>query len=386
MRRRWKSALVFAFGFALFAWGIERILELRFARGDVYPPYSTLRGDPLGAKVFLESLGRLGIEVQRNDLALESAKIPAGAALFFLGVHLAADEEKTILRLEDIVRSGVRAVIGFYPRGGGELEGVVRSGPTPTATVTPSASEEPEWKWITARQLARRWGFTIEHNKSLINAPAEARQPGLDPALTWHSALHFKGSSADWHVIYALRDYPVVMERRFGNGSIVLCSDSFLFSNEAMLRERHPRALAWFADARSPIIFDEAHLGIAQEPGVATLLRRYGLGGFILGLLCLAALLAWKKNAVLIPRRASTARQPAPTSGNDAFSGMVNLLRRNIAPRDLLRTCLAEWKTTAPARQLARFAGAEPAEPVEPVRSYNETARAMHPKQWSFPT
>ena len=37
---------------------------------------------------------------------------------------------------------------------------------------------------------------------------------------------------------------PVVIERQYGNGSIVLVADSFLVSNEALRSERHPRLLA----------------------------------------------------------------------------------------------------------------------------------------------
>ena len=31
-------------------------------------------------------------------------------------------------------------------------------------------------------------------------------------------------------------------------------------------------------------------------------------------------------------------------AGKDAAAGFVNLLRRNIPPRDVLTTCFAEWK------------------------------------------
>ena len=44
-----------------------RVLELRFSTGDIYPHYSTLRSDPLGAMAIYESFDSLDkIEVSRN--------------------------------------------------------------------------------------------------------------------------------------------------------------------------------------------------------------------------------------------------------------------------------------------------------------------------------
>ena len=51
----WLSALLLAgFGFALL-----RLLQMRFETGDIYPPYSSLRVDPLGTRALFDSLERL---------------------------------------------------------------------------------------------------------------------------------------------------------------------------------------------------------------------------------------------------------------------------------------------------------------------------------------
>ena len=42
-----------------FAFGLVHLFRLRFAAGDVYPEYSSLRADPLGAMAFCESLERM---------------------------------------------------------------------------------------------------------------------------------------------------------------------------------------------------------------------------------------------------------------------------------------------------------------------------------------
>ena len=49
--------LAVATGIALFFYAVIHIMLLRYERGDLYPPYSTLRTDPLGARAFYEALG-----------------------------------------------------------------------------------------------------------------------------------------------------------------------------------------------------------------------------------------------------------------------------------------------------------------------------------------
>ena len=51
-----------------FAFGLLHLFKLRFAAGDVYPQYSSLRADPLGAMAFCESLERMpGLSVRREN-------------------------------------------------------------------------------------------------------------------------------------------------------------------------------------------------------------------------------------------------------------------------------------------------------------------------------
>ena len=52
---------------ALFAFGLVELFALRFASGDVYPAYSSLRADPLGTMAFYESLEKIpGLSVRRD--------------------------------------------------------------------------------------------------------------------------------------------------------------------------------------------------------------------------------------------------------------------------------------------------------------------------------
>ncbi|MEO6034774.1 MAG: hypothetical protein ABIQ35_05935, partial [Verrucomicrobiota bacterium] len=56
MKRRNYSLLLLLVLVGGFAFGVARLFQLRFDRGDIYPPSSSLRSDPLGAKVYYESL------------------------------------------------------------------------------------------------------------------------------------------------------------------------------------------------------------------------------------------------------------------------------------------------------------------------------------------
>ena len=67
LRKPLLSLLLALVLFAVFAAGIARLFVLRYEIGDIYPPYSSLRTDPLGTKVFAAALDDLpGIEVRRN--------------------------------------------------------------------------------------------------------------------------------------------------------------------------------------------------------------------------------------------------------------------------------------------------------------------------------
>ena len=80
--------------------GLAWLFQLRFAHGDVYPPYSTLRADPLGAMALFESLEALpGVTVRRDFSSDE--KLPGIKAAY---LHLAGDPEDWQEMPVDVVR------------------------------------------------------------------------------------------------------------------------------------------------------------------------------------------------------------------------------------------------------------------------------------------
>ncbi|MFH1147532.1 MAG: hypothetical protein V1736_07475 [Pseudomonadota bacterium] len=204
-------------------------------------------------------------------------------------------------------------------------------------------------------QPARRWGFQVACRKEPYpekSTPAAVfHGTGAGPSrsvVPWHGNLYFEKLGREWNVISSARGLPVVVERRFGNGTIVLCGDPFLLSNEAMSRERHPELLVWLIGKGTRVIFDETHLGVHENPGIALLARKYRLHGFFAGLLLLAGLFVWKNSSSFVPAYGTEGHSVVELSAKrDYAEGLVNLLRRNISPRHLLSISVQEWRKTA---------------------------------------
>src|SRR5687767_243391 len=67
--------------------GVIKLFQMRLGTGDVYPPYSSLRSDPLGTKALYRSLGALeGIEVQKNIEGPEKLTSGKDSTLLILGL------------------------------------------------------------------------------------------------------------------------------------------------------------------------------------------------------------------------------------------------------------------------------------------------------------
>ena len=137
----------------------------------------------------------------------------------------------------------------------------------------------------------------------------------------------------------------MLMERPFGKGEILLASDSFFFSNEAMRGERESDLLAWLCGNHRRIIFDETHLGVSESTGMVDLMKRHGLAPFLISLVGLFLLAVWRARTSLVPIP-SGRRGDQGASGKDDLTGFASLLRRNIPPHDVLRVCLDEWRTS----------------------------------------
>ncbi len=413
----------------VFAAGVVHLFELRFDVGDVYPPYSTLRSDPLGAKAFYESLAALpGLRTERSLRPLSAlgteplrpADYDNGEKTFTcfdLGEDALAWpfllKPAEVERLEAIMRRGGRVVITFQPTSvdpslkrlsGARSSRLDRRTSTgregPTAERLAAESRPPD--------LIERWGIDLVRRagnsaSGRSDAPLDLNPPPLaadklayatpDPALAlrggpdaafaldqeavpWHSVVDFRTGTvlavaSRWHSLYKRRGQPVIVARPFGTagGELVLVGDSYFLSNEGLRNDPSPAVLAALVGDGRRVIFDESHLNIREQPGLMTLARRYRLQGALASVALLVALFVWRNLVSLVPLRPGTESGSLAgedtVRGHSADTGYLNLLRRSVRPRDLPAVCLAQWETGSAGAPTA-------ARPVERVRAVVE--------------
>lgn len=383
---------------AAFALGIAYLFDLRFEAGDVYPPYSSLRADPLGTMALYEGLERIpGVEVSRDFST--SDEMPKEPQTLYL--HLGGDPfeledlpNDVYQNVENYMTRGGRLVIALYPQTEDfwSYEGAnSAANKKMTKSKTDKKDEDSNTNDYHWTPLQHKWGFHTGFEK--LESDGDSYTPAtvynqtdlaLPDTLQWHSGIIFTNLAHEWRVIYARSGNPVVIERLFGKGSVVIASDSYLLSNEAMLKDRHADLLAWLVGSAKNVVFDEAHFGIVNSPGVAALMRKYRLQGLAAGLILLAGLFVWKHSFSLVPPLADE-RVDRFIAGKDSAAGFANLLRRSIAPRELLATCFGEWKKsiTRNGKQFtARFQRAEAVFAVEnashgPVETYKKITESL---------
>ncbi|MFN2621775.1 MAG: DUF4350 domain-containing protein [Chthoniobacterales bacterium] len=398
LRKRFLNLALVIFAGAVFLFGLAHLFTLRFEAGDIYPPYSTLRSDPLGARIFYESLRALpDIAVEQNEKPLSKFPASERTTLFYLGAKSIYWPESEVAALENFVSKGGRLVLTFYPRD--EAPDRIFGSPTPEKSPAKNASPSPTSEALTEkvldqRELGQRWKFQVAYKGGWLDTDARNQLGSiLEPFVAWHSAMYFPAVADPWRVVYAIEGRAVIIERNSGAGTIVLASDSYFISNEAMRASRKPALLAWLAGESRRFVFDETHHNVYERPGVANLLRKYRLHGLIAGLLLLLALFVWKSAASFLPRDRAGEDGESVIAGRDAYSGFTNLLRRGVRPRDLLPVCLAEWRRSSPQlaprleEKLAQFRKSDGdsnarISAAELLRRYEEITRTIETSKW----
>ena len=350
------------------AWAVSTVFDLRLASGAIYPPYSSLRADPLGTKGLYESLERLPeMEVRRQFRHPRHLPEGKGRGLWVIGLpawELNGSEEE-VRSIERFVRTGGRLVVALSGSSFASLQwNLSRRGtnvPPPGTGVGPASQSGEDPSVV---DLGARWGFQLRDVDDKTTPPLGA---GLNaicdplflpvPALAWHSPASFVSLSSEWHSVAQIGTNTVLMERSLGNGTVVLASDCYLLSNEALRLHRATEFLSWLVSDGQSIWFNETHLGIQENPGVMTLVHRYRLTPFLWACLGVAFLFIWQSAASFNASTEIEAKGSVAVRGRDSVSGLVGLLRRNLPATELLSCCVREWsrsghgnRTVAPER------------------------------------
>jgi len=391
----WKNSIIRSFGLLglilIFILGMFQLFVLGFKTGDFYPAYSSLRSDPLGTRALYESLKNFNhITVHRNYQPIRFIKPEPSTTMFYLGAsesswHSIPAELMDVL--DRLIHTGGRLVLSFLPThktsapskqkkwagskgnasGEAELSGnddirdsdrtdeteaqrSVQKEPADPKAKGPKPYEEKTQKRFVS--LKQHWGVSLEFNDSAVNKERNsldlvaisehAKLPGV---ISWHTNLYFQILDPGWKVLYSSAGYPVIIERAYGAGSIILCADSYIFSNEALWAERHPELIIRLIGRNSKIVFDETHLGLREQPGVANLIRHYRLYWFCAALGVLAILYVWKNAVYFVPPHQDVvASDNNVMSPKDDTQGLVALLRRNIPFKAIMAMCIQEWE------------------------------------------
>jgi hypothetical protein len=409
-----------------FAYGLFHLFQLRFEVGDVYPPYSSLRADPLGTKAFYESLDRLPDISPWRHFQLFSKITTLHDTTYLYLAEPSEDHDPTerdaAQQLERLISDHGRVVFTFEPdvtdpkltpaqddepTQAGKDEKRAEPVPKPDdkskdsikagKKKPPSPGNDETIASTELISLNERWGLALgfdalptdKDKKPQSVTARRASTDALPETISWHSGLYFKDLAPAWRAIYERDGHPVLIERAFGQGTIVMATDSYFVSNESLRRERHAALLAWLVGPSHSVLFDEAHLGVQEDPGLASLARKYRLHGLFAALVVLAALYIWKSGVSFIPPFESDTGHGGLVTGKDSSAGFVNLLRRNIPAGELLNVCLSEWRKTYPAGQsrsaarlqqveaIVRDQQALPARDRRPLQTYQVICRIL---------
>ncbi|HLH37513.1 MAG TPA: DUF4350 domain-containing protein [Bryobacteraceae bacterium] len=327
---------------ALLAWGLDEVAVSPLETGDVYPPYSSLRSDPLGAKALYESFAALpGIEVAR--LYKERTELAANETMLVLGVDPASFSSvraEDLERYERMVAPGGRLVIAFVPVHARESE-----------------PADPD--------LTKRWQVALKYRPRVFRR--ESKMPR-------ETALYFE-AARDWRPVGSRGS----IEREFGRGSIVLVADSFPLSNEGLRDAPDAPFIAALAGPARQIVFDENHFGVTETGSVATLMRKYHLEGAIAVLALAAALFLWRSASSFLPPKQTAGAEVV--AGRDAIDGMTALLARGVAEKELLEACFAEWSRSAPREPRAAALESELRRHNDMVESYRAACAVLAHKK-----
>lgn len=443
------------------AWAFSVMLGQRFISGEVYPPCSTQRADPMGSKALYEAVDRLGSTTcERNFKRL--AKLSDATGNAESGDIKAASRRGQTLVLLNVAPSAISdgddldgdAVLNFAASGGrvvitvdgqqGRVDKVMdaaderqkelrekrreaaeekdkskKTVPEKDDTGKPKVQDEQDAKSgnsdeSKAKKKAKvkedemdlpftptkslrevlhiaikkdeggkkdqgdkmpEGGYTLETLDDIAvmkgRLPAWRSKASLDlnpkEDSSEHGAVDAKPSDTiddaakkppsesgkaktktTWTVLAKIGELPVLAERRFSHGSVVIATDSHFVSNEALLLEPSTEFLAWLIGDARHVIFDETHLGTQENPGIMTLARRFRLHGFFIGGVLLFALFVWQSSSSLVPANDGLDSTSRPVAGQGAVAGLVSLLRRGIPRAQTLRTGFEQWLRNHP--------------------------------------
>ncbi|RPJ86138.1 MAG: hypothetical protein EHM18_07750 [Acidobacteria bacterium] len=339
------------------------LLFLAFEIGDVYPPYSSHRTELDGTAVLYEALRSFpDLRVARHYGPAVNAPSSTETTIIVAGVSPSdwyLGDEDELRDLISLAERGTRLVLTLQPL---TLRPLLERATDPKERTTKEKEETRKPVQPVGERLLRvavKFGARPQPStsngrtvKQAYMALDEKSEP-LPGRLPWRAQCYLEPRDGAWKTVYSWSGQPVLLRRAFGKGEIILIADSFLLTNRAMWEDRHPDFLTWLLGERRAVLFYERHLGVAEDPGVAWLIRRYNLDGVVAALLIIMALVVWRNSVALVPLQAA-GEEPESVQTMSRGSSLLALVSRSLPPSEVLQVCVDEWKKTErPGREVA---------------------------------
>jgi hypothetical protein len=326
-----------------------RTFELRLETQG-YPVGSSFRADARGCMALYESLGRIpGVQTVRFLRTFSNLPPAKGRSLVIAGIN----PQTNILQIKDRqslsgwVEAGGTLIVALAVEDGNSGKAgspdyqlvppaKAQRSPSPNSKSTPPTEEY----WIETLQGS---GLNVYRHAD----PSARHRFGsrlFTTSGSWLGPIYFPNPQSPWRVVAEADHLPVVIERSFGRGNVVLIADSYLLTNGSLANGRETGFLGWLFRKPITVLFDESHFGLTENPGVVSLARRYGLESAFFVLLMLAFLFVWANRYSLLPKTPDRSPGNLIVPGQGGETVLVNLLRRSLSPKDLLSTSAELWR------------------------------------------
>ncbi len=347
--------------FIIFAGCIFWLFNMRFKTGDVYPPYSTLRADPLGAMALFESLNEIeNIIVERNydsisDFQKKNLFQPVKLTIFFLNSGFEpVYSKKYFNELKMIALNGGTVIIAFRPDFNEHNFSLYENkNNSDSASQLSSNNKEKNIK-VSADTIAFDFFSGVglkkfQKNNKIRFAEKMILESG-ENEIPCASNYFFDLKKNSWEIVYSIKnEYPVVIRRTFGKGSFIFIADSYLFSNEGLRKHPKPEFILQCLNSNAKIIFDESHIGVINSHGISSLIIKYRLHGSIICAFIVFLFFLWKRLSQVAPvYKNNILEKNKIVTGKDSITGLVNILRRHIDPKKIVTEGFEEWKKSQP--------------------------------------
>jgi hypothetical protein len=348
-----------------------QMFKIRAEVNGVYPEYSSFRADPKGYRILFETLSILpSIHVERSEQPLRELPSGNGKILVVTGLLPSGWRPEETKIFNNWMTNGGTLLVAFSSRQFDSNEEKGRRDAVP-----------PEDKWLRGEVAkVESWGIRIFWSKQSLVTQLQSNL--FADQSSWAGHLYIQPTKSEWEVLAKARDLPVVLQRKFGAGKLMVLADSYPLSNIALAAHRNAALVGWLFPQHSTVIFDETHFGIVEHPGIIGLARKYGLDGAFVAILGLAVLYLWASRYSLRPvRRVRADSEPAVrgVGGNEIFT---NLLRRTLPATDLCAICLQIWKHKGPTNPVkqARLENLLNSLPptTSQVERYNQIVKLQH--------